>query len=138
MPNWSPAGYDLDRSDRCLYLFHDAADGVVKLGLVLAPDRVAERLRRVSRSKKYRRPELVCVASTVLHDVTHAEAEHIEAVARHWLCNAYGFEHAGLVDWLVVPPGLGEDWQVLLDRASSAAFRFGKDQDIHELRSDET
>lgn len=126
MAEWSSAGYDMAKADRGLYLFLDRGPGLVKLGLVLEPDRVDGRLRQVSGSKKYPRPDLECVARSVLHGVTHPEAEHIEAVARHWLCNARGFAHAGLVDWLEAPAGPEPDWQRLLDQAATAATNFGK------------
>lgn len=129
----------MERSTRCLYLFLDplgryldatdpsfgAGRQTVKLGLVLAPDRVARRLNEVARHKTVGREGLLLVAQTPLEETNHAEAEHIEAVARHWLCKARGFEHAHLVDWLIVPEQPPHDWQVLLDEAVRAAQSFG-------------
>lgn len=136
MPTWSSAGYDLERSDRGLYLlldpdgphrkWSDAARQAVKLDLVLDPSRFDERLRRVRENKHYGQPNLRCVATQALPDVTHAKAEHIEAAARHWLCNARGFDHAGLVDWLLVPEPAPSDWGALLTEAAEAARNFGR------------
>jgi hypothetical protein len=107
-------------------LFLDATGSLVKLGLVLHPSRVKQRLAQVSRHRRHPREGLRCVAQTPLHNVTHQAAEHIEAAARRWLCNAHAFSHAGFVDWLEVPGTPPGDWQALLDDAVVAALSFGK------------
>lgn len=94
-PVWNDAGYDTEVGCRCLYMFLDEAERVVKVGLVLHPSRVERRRREVANDAKRRRPNLVCVAQASLHGVSHQTAEHLESVTRHWLVNAHRFEHAG-------------------------------------------
>jgi hypothetical protein len=81
--------------------------------MVGRPERLGSRLAEVTR----RRGEagLHMVASVLLHDLNEQEAEDTEAAMRYWLSANAGLTHAGLVDWLIVPPGADLDWQRLLE-----------------------
>lgn len=122
-PNWSSSGYDLNRGDRWLYAFLTRDGARVKVGLVLTEARLARRLREVA--KACNEPELKMVATSVLPNVTHQEAEHLESIARHWIARQPGFDHAGSVDWLVAPGDDNIEWQELLDSSVDAAMAVG-------------
>ena len=72
-------------------------------------------------AKKHGDPGLQMVARVTVRNINSQEAEHIEAVVRHWLFRAAGFRHAGKVDWLEVPEPAPRNWQVVLERGLSYA-----------------
>jgi hypothetical protein len=118
VPEWNPSGYDVTRGTRWLYAFLSPDERMVKVGLVLTRGRPPGRLREVA--KKH--PSVMQVAASPLAGVTHQEAERVESAVRHWLAAVYEFEHAGLVDWLILPESPPCDWQALLDSAVEAVL----------------
>ena len=63
------------------------------------------------------RRRLRIVGHCVVPNVNSQTVEHVEAVIRHWLVGAAGFEQSGRVDWLTVPMTPPADWSALLAEA---------------------
>lgn len=125
MHEWNETGYDLLRTDRWLYAFATADNSLVKIGMVLTEQRLRPRLTEVRR--KSRRSDLTEVWRGRLPETTHEEAEHIEAVVRHWLTGKAAFSHVGLVDWLAPPAGFDvTSWADVLNQAVSESLSFGR------------
>lgn len=118
MANYSPDGYDMTRQTRSIYAFQSADGTRVKVGMVGRPDRLSSRLAEVTRKRG--EAGLTIVASVLLHVLNEHEAEDTEAAMRLWLSANSGLTHAGLVDWMNVPPGADLDWQNLLDAGLAA------------------
>jgi hypothetical protein len=120
MPEWNETGYDLLKQDRYVYAFLSGPGTEVKVGMVGVSERLAPRLREVA--KKWNDPALQMVGSSVVPNVDSQTVESIEAVIRHWLVFAAGFEHSGRVDGLRVPTPPPGDWSELLAEAVAFAL----------------
>ena len=92
VPEWNETGYDLVRQDRYVYTFLTGSCAEVKVGMAGVKGRLGARLREVA--KKWNDPEIRMVGSAVVPDVDSQTVESIEAVIRHWLVLAAGFEHS--------------------------------------------
>jgi hypothetical protein len=118
MADYSPDGYDMTRQTRCIYAFLSADGARVKVGMVGRAERLGPRLAEVTRKRG--EAGLHLVASVLVHDLSEHEAEDTEAALRLWLSSSSGLTHAGLVDWLIVPPGADLEWQKLLEAGLAA------------------